>query len=153
MIFKFLRQFLKDDEFEHTKIELAETKIVLKDYKEFIEAQKVGAKEENENVEPDFLVLLWAAVGLSLTLAVEVANELPKSEDSIPMSTLTFDQGVWLVLTLVTGIFLIINTLFAIELTVRYAQSKTNRGYKVFAYSLIYGLALFVLGIILIAIF
>lgn len=101
------------------------------------EDRLLRAQEKRENVEPDFLVLLWATVAFGLTLGGYAAKQVPAlSVDLQP----TINNAVWLFLSLGSMIFVFVNGLFAIRLTRLYAASKSDPGYKLFAASLTTGI-------------
>ena len=143
MIFYFLRQYLKDDEFEQNKVELSETRAVLKEYKNFIQKQEESEKNEKEKVNPDFLVFVWATVGFAFLVFGEAAQNAItlKNNISIPFY-------VWTILLVFSIGFIVFTSIFALGLTKKYANSKSNPEYITFAYYLIIGAILLVGGVI-----
>ena len=146
MIFNFLRQYLKDDEFEQNKIELAETKAVLQDYKDFILEQKESTKNEREKVDPDFLVFVWATVGFAFLIFGESGQNAIALQESRPIPFY-----VWSTLVVFSIVFIVLSSIFALGLTKRYAASKSDPEDITFAYYLIIGAILLVGGVIGIA--
>ncbi|MCL4274812.1 MAG: hypothetical protein QY328_06575 [Anaerolineales bacterium] len=148
-MFPLLRRYFKDEEFEETKTQLAESKALLAEYKGFILKEKGAGHSENniDKVEPDFLVIIWASIGLALSIGVEAVKNL-----SNPISTsFSITEITWAVIALYTVFYIIMNGLFAMNLTLDYAKSKLNNGYKTFAYTLIAGIALVFIGLMIIA--
>lgn len=152
IIFRFLREFLYDKELEDTKIQLAESKVLLAEYKDFIQKEKKDQENEAEKnkVDPDFLVMIWASIGLALTIGAQAATELPKIASS-NISNFGVNEIVWLIIALYMVIYIVYNGLFAMSLTLDYAKSKKNYGYRDFATTLIIGIILIFVGIIVIA--
>lgn len=148
MIFNFLRKYLKDDEFERTKIELAETRQVLKEYKDFIlKAQNNQANDEKEKVEPDFIVLMWASVGIAIRLFLDTGNVALELKGKVNEPLFY----VWSAIALFAFYFIIMNTINIVKLTQTYAASKSDPSYKTYAWYLttgviILGLAILVIG-------
>lgn len=151
MLFKFLRQYLWDDEFEQNKSQLEESQRLLSEYKTFIEKEKDKATIDKEKVDPDFLVMVWASLGIALSLGAYATGNLPKSDEITPFSILSFNiiEIVWLVIALLVVVFIILNGLFALELTLDYAKSKSQQGYKYYAWSLISLIIVIFIGLVI----
>jgi len=139
MLFSFLRKYLKDDEFERTEVELAETKAVLKEYKDFIEQQKHQEKDEKEKVDSDFLTLIWASIGFAIAIFIDAGKSLI---EILKSGTYSWPFYIWSVVLLFSVAFIAGNTTFALELTVKYAKSKSHGGYKQYAYYVVIGIIL-----------
>ncbi len=143
MLFRFLRQYLKDDEFDRTEVELAETKAVLKEYKDFIEQQKRQDKDEKEKVDSDFLVLVWATVGFGIYIFSSSAPEFIKLQNT---KQFTLPLFIWLAFSIVSLVFAILNGWIALQLTEKYANSKSDPLYKLYALLVIAGATILVIG-------
>lgn len=154
IIFRFLRQFLYDKDFEETKQQLIESKALLVEYKDFIQNEKKEQESQTEvekkKVDPDFLVMVWASIGLALTIGAQAASQLPKISSN-NISDFGVNEIVWLIVALYMVFYIVYNGLFAMSLTLDYAKSKKNYGYRDFAITLITGIILLLVGIILIA--
>src|SRR5687767_3502561 len=116
MLFTFLRQFLRDDEFESYRSELAETRKVLIELKEVLQKQNQLAGKESEKVDPDFLVLIWAYIGVAaaifwtaiqMMLVLETNRQLP--------------FYIWMLFAVCSAVFIFVNSQFALRLTEQYA--------------------------------
>jgi len=94
------------------------------------EDRRIRKQEEKEKVEPDFLGLLWASLAFALALGGFAAKKVPLLSIDSPFNVVSI---VWLFLAFGSLIFLFINGLFAIRLTRQYAESKSDRGYKLYA--------------------
>ena len=149
MIFRLLRQYFRDDEFEANKAQLAESKALLTEYRDFIQDQKSASEEEKKKVDPDFLVMIWASIGLALTLSVEAVSNIPKI-DSNSIKGLGLTEVIWLVIALYTVFYVVYNGIFAMSLTLDYAKRKDNHGYRYFAITLISGIILIFIGLVVI---
>jgi hypothetical protein len=143
MIFNFLRQYLKDDEYEQIKTELAETRIVLSEYKNFIQGQRKLEDGQKEKVDADFLTLIWASIGFAFVVFGQSAKSVIDMQDK---STLPF--YIWSAFTLFSLVFIFMNSIFALELTQKYALSKSNSGYITYARYVIFGAVLIVAGVL-----
>ena len=149
MIFNFLRKYLKDDEFEQTKTELAETRQVLKEYKEFLtQIQNMNINDEAEKVEPDFLTLMWASVGVAIAIFIDVAQKTTELKDHMNEPQLY----VWIALGLFSLYFIVANGINTIKLTKKYVESKQDPIYRNYAWYLKTGVILLVLATVMLAI-
>jgi hypothetical protein len=125
MIFNFLRKYLKDDEFEQTKIELAETRQVLKEYKEFLtQIQNKSINDESEKVEPDFLTLMWASVGVAITIFISAGQKVVELKELVNGQTPSV--YVWIILALFSLYFIVATGVNAITLTKKICEVKTK---------------------------
>jgi hypothetical protein len=144
MIFKFLRQYFRDEELEQTKSWLMEAKHQLVEYRESLLKQ---SEDEKNKIDLNFLTLIWVSVGAVLALAENVADNLPKGGIT---SLSTPAEIAWFVLASVALVFILSNTIFALRLTLNYAKSKPDPGYKGFAYSLITVIAVIIICLIVV---
>ncbi|MCB9758181.1 MAG: hypothetical protein H6753_07180 [Candidatus Omnitrophica bacterium] len=153
MLFKFLRQYFRDDEFEANKAQLAESKALLTEYRGFIQDQKSASEEEEKKkVDPDFLVMIWASIGLALTLGVEAASNFPKVNSS-SLKDFGVSEITWLIIAMYVIFYVVYNGIFAISLTFDYAKLKDDDRYQDFAKTLFAGIILLFIGVIVIALF
>ncbi len=139
MIFEFIRRFIRDDEFEKTREELVNARNLLAEYKRQLEHQ---LEHEKEKVDPGFLTLIWASVGLGFATfgqAVEALTSL------LPDRSTKF--YVWVILAIFSLLFGVMNSVFALRLTEKYALSKSDPGYRAYVIWLLLGAALLVIGI------
>lgn len=148
MIFQFFRQIFHDPEFEKNQVELAEARSIISEYKEII--REKAQKNEQEKNKPDieFIVLLWASIGLALSVAGNAIEKIPN--DVMKISVV--QEGIWLIIALVMLVFATINFLFALDLTMQYARIKSDNRYKVYSYTLSIGVFIVLVGLSLIAI-
>lgn len=144
MIYKILRQFIRDDEFEQAKLQLAESNSLLHEYRQFIDDQN---QDEKEKVEPDFLFFVWTAIGVALATAAGLAQQIPRGSTKVN----GLENIIWAVLTVVALLFVTTNIWFALELTLKYAKFKANSGYKVFSISLAIGVVILLLAVFMLA--
>jgi hypothetical protein len=147
MIFRFLRYFLRDDEFEQTQNQLAEIRKTLDD---IYQEQKRILQEDREKVDPGFLALVWASIAAALVMGAEATTKFPKLEIGI---SLTPAQIVWVIIACGAVLFTVLGLAIALRLTMDYAKSKSNSSYRVFSISLAVGILILVLGLILISLF
>lgn len=147
MLYRFLRQYLHDEEFEQTKFQLQESQDLLAEYRRYIEKEKEAVSHEKEKVDPDFLVFVWATIGFSLAILLEGMKTLVelKAETSTP------SFWIWVVITLFSVFFAAHSGTFALDLTEKYASSKSDKNYLTYARLLIVGalmltISVFVLG-------
>lgn len=148
-MYQFLRQFLRDEEFEQTKLQLRESQELLAEYRHYIEKEKEEAIHEKVKVDPDFLVFIWATVGFSLAILLEGLKTLVE----LKAETDTLSFWIWVVITLFSVYFATHSGIFALDLTERYAYSKSDKNYLTYARLLIFGaliltISVFVLGYI-----
>jgi hypothetical protein len=153
MLFNFLRQYFKDEEFEQTKLQLKESHVLLNEYKKFIDKEKEQISQEKEKVDPDFLVMVWVSIGIALSIGVEAIKNLPKSNQPVEILKLTPVEYIWLGITIYSVFFMAYNGMFALELTLRYANSKRGTGYKAYAVTLAIGIVLVFIGLVIIGYF
>ena len=153
MIISFLRQFLPDRELEETqqelqatKTELAKSNKLLHEHKLFIEKQ---SQAERERVEPDFLFFIWTAISIALALGVDTATSISTNDHS--QVVWTWENGLWIAISLIAIVFAIINYPVAIKLTKQYALSKQNKDYNFFALSISWGLGLIIVLVLTIS--
>ena len=149
MIFKLLRQYFHDSEYELTRIELAEARKILSEYKEIFRHQTQLVEEDRDKPDIEFIVLLWASIGLALTV---VGNAVEKFPNNV-MSIGTIQEVIWLVIALVMIVFVILNLLFAIDLTRKYAIFKSDKGYLMYYQTLSAGIIVVLIGLSLMAVF
>ena len=152
LVFRFLRQFLYDKDFEDTKQQLSESKALLTEYRGFIQDQKSASDEEKKKVDPDFLVMIWASIGLALTLGVEAASNFPKVNSS-SLKDFGVSEITWLIIAMYVIFYVVYNGIFAISLTFDYAKLKDDSRYQDFAKTLFAGIILLFIGVIVIALF
>ncbi len=148
MIFNFLRQLIRDDEFEQNKIELAETRAILDEYKNFIQSQSTQKVDEKEKVDPDFLVFVWATIGFAFYIFLEAGKNTLALQQDKPIS---FIFIFWLILMIYSIYFMATNSIFALELTRKYAKVKSTYEYLTFAHRLIIGVVLIFVTVLAIA--
>ncbi len=149
MIFNFLRKYLRDEEYEQTKVELAETRAVLSEYKSFLEEQRAAQDQARETVDPDFLVLVWASIGFAFVIFSEAGREAIKLKGAWNNPVFY----VWLVIAFFSFWFIVSNSLFALDLTHVYAKVKSNRAYIGYARFVIAGAILLTIGVFVLAFF
>ena len=149
MIFRLLRQIFQDSEFEQTRIELAEARKVLSEYKEIIHYRTKTVEEDKDKPDIEFITLLWASIGLAMIVAGNAAEKLPNDV----MAISTIQEGIWLIIALVTTMFVVLNFLFAIDLTKNYANSKSDKRYLMYSQTLSIGILTLIIGLGLVAIF
>lgn len=142
MIFNFLRQYLKDEEFEQTKIELAETRQILKEYKEFLtQLQNKGDQRERNEVDPSFLALMWASIGVGLSIFVSAGKKAVSLKDQLQTHC---EPWIWLALALFSFYFIFDNGRYVLALTKKYVQTKDDPIYKNYSRYLTMGVILIV---------
>lgn len=144
-MYRFLRQFVRDDEFEAQRGELFETRRVLAEYKAFIE--KIVTKQRTK-VDPDFLTLIWASVALAFSLmgsSIGVVSDLWENKN--------VNFWVWAVFGAYSFLFGIQGSIFALELTRKYAESKSDSGYLSYYFWLLIGVAILVIGLVVLVLF
>lgn len=147
MIFRFLRQYFRDDEFEQIHHQLTESNLLLSEYKAFIHEQKKPAIDEGDKVDADFLALIWASLAVGLAFGSE-------SVDHLPDRKVVFDSlnnAVWSIFAVVTFIFIILNLISAIKLTMKYADAKKDTNVKSFAVTLFIGVVILAVGLIILS--
>jgi len=150
MIFNFLRKYLKDEEFEQTKIELAETRQVLKEYKEFlIQFQNKNVSDDREKVEPDFLTLMWASVGFAIAMFISSAQKAVELQEHMDQPHVY----IWISLAMFSLYFIVANGLNTIILTRKYVESKNSPVYKNFEWYIKTGAILLALATLALAFF
>lgn len=142
MLFRFLRQYFRDEDFEQNQFELVQTKEILTEYRQFIQEQREQVKEEKETIDPDFLSLIWASIGFAFLVFGESAQKIIELQNNR-----TFPFYIWSIFSFFSLVFIIFNSIFALEITRKYAKSKSNSGYVTYAYFVIVGAALLVLGV------
>lgn len=150
MIFQLLRQFFRDPEFEQTKIELAEARSVLSEYKEIIRDQTRKAEEEKDKPDIEFITLLWASIGLAITVAGNAVEKIPNED---VMAIRTPQQLIWLFIALTMMMFVIANVIFATDLTKKYASFKPDKRYLRYSQWLSAGIIIFLIGASLLVLF
>ncbi len=143
MIFKSLRKLFQDEEYEQIQIQLAEANNLLAEYRKFLEEKN---QEEKNQVEPDFLTLVWGSIALFVALAGVGANNLPAQIDIVHISRYSLEQAVWLIIVLISTALGIVNLFVAINLTRAYVKSKNSRDYVTFMRSMIIGIVVFILS-------
>lgn len=147
MIFNFLRQYLKDEEFDQTKLELAQTQQVLEEYKEFL-TQFQANNNERKKVEPDFLTLMWASVGIAIAIFISAGQEAVKLVDQLQKEPKSW---VWIGLTLFAFYFIWATGKNALDLTKKYVMSKDDPIYKDYEWYLRTGVSLIALATLALA--
>jgi hypothetical protein len=146
MIFKFLRKYLKDDEFEQTKIELVETRQVLKEYKEFL-VQFQTNNDERKKVDTGFLAFMWASVGIASSIFISTAQE------AVNLKTHVYEPKlyIWLVLAMFSFYFVLATGNNALVLTKKFVDSKDDPSYRNYGWYLNVGVVLIALAILALA--
>jgi hypothetical protein len=147
MVFRLLRRFLADNEFLETRKQLQEARRLLARYEatlRVLEERESEAATDSDKVDPDFLALIWAFLGV-LVYFVSLANRnlLTRIEEAVNNAApsmgfpFTIVDGVWLFVYLVCIYLLIANIAFGIRLIREYAKQKSNLGYGRFAKAMV----------------
>lgn len=157
MFFRLLRRFFADDEFLETRARLQEAQSLLAKYETTLKALEKKNLNEAEKVDPDFLGLVWAFLGI-LAYFVTLANKnlLIRLEEigigniftyftyHIANNTateanfpFTIMDGIWFFMYFTCFFLLAVNIVFGIRLVRQYAKQKTDTGYSLFAKSLV----------------
>jgi hypothetical protein len=145
MIFNFLRKYLRDYEFEQIRIELAETKQTLRENQGFLlQVQSKIVGDDHERVDPDFVTLMWASVGVAIAIFLSVG---PKAVE-LQHHTDELDLYIWIILALFSLYFIVANGINTILLTRKYVESKGDPIYRSYASHLTMGAILIFLAVL-----
>ncbi len=145
MIFKFLRHFLRDNEFERINGQLSEIKNLLEGIHQ---EQKRASQEERERVDPGFLALVWASIAVALAMGAEATTKFPKLRIGICLS---LPQMVWAIIASAALLFSVVGLIIALQLTMDYAKSKSDFSYWVYAIALAIGILILDVGLVLLS--
>jgi hypothetical protein len=158
MLFQILRAFLRDEEFYRINTQLSQAMSLLSEYHRLLGSTSAAqinpfkdalvderhsrAEEDKEKVDPDFLSLVWASIATALVFGGYAAKRAPRLAVG---SSIDVADVVWLVLSFGALIFIATNSMFAISLTKRYAESKADKGYQLYTNSLGVGILLLII--------
>jgi general stress protein CsbA len=145
MIFRFLRQYLHDPDFERSQADLAEAKILLTEYKQFIEEER---KRSAEAVDPDYLLFIWASIGFAFAAVVTAAKVIGD-----PSVAGTVDYYVYWAWGLFAFLYGIANSVVVVILTRKYSATKSDREYLVHFWLTTIGVAALIIGFFILAYF
>jgi hypothetical protein len=155
MLFRFLRTWLRDDEYLETdkRLSTAETQIAI--------LQK-QIPRESDKVDIEFIALLWVmilAVGGFISFVTQflgnVVNDLPKTTLT-PEVQDTAKKAMGLIYTIIfiPTIFFMWNQIsFGLDLLKKYGEQRENRSYLAFAKGLRYIFITFIITLISYAIY
>jgi hypothetical protein len=145
MIFQLLRQIFRDSKFEQTKIQLAEARSVLSEYKEIVREQTQKVQEKTDKPDIEFITLLWASIGFATAIGGNAIEKIPTNVSLIS----TPQQVIWLIITLMLMMFVIVNTVFAVDLTKKYTSYKQDKRYVIYYQTLSTAIIVYIAGAIL----
>jgi hypothetical protein len=147
MIFQLLRQFFRDPEFEQTATELAEARRVLSEFKEIVREQNRKVEEEKDKPDIEFITLLWASIGFTTAIGGNAIEKIPNDVNLIS----TPQEVIWLIIVLTMVIFVISNTIFAVDLTRKYASYRQDKRYFMYSQELSTVIIVYLIGAVLLA--
>ena len=142
MIFHLLRQIFHDSEFEQTKIQLAEVRGVLSEYKEIIGEQTQKVQEEKDRPDIEFITLLWASIGIATVVGGNAVEKIPNDVRLIS----TPQEVIWLIIVFTMMMFIILNAIFAVDLTRTYTSSRQDKRYLIYSQTLSTAIIVFIVG-------
>lgn len=144
MLFRFLRQYFHDEDFEQKKVELAQTRQVLDLYKEFIQEQLNQNENEKEKVDPEFLGLLWGSIGVALAIAGQAFSAVLEGKET----TLLSIDWPYIMIAISAFLFAVLNLSSAIKLTNGYTSSKSDKRYHFFSTTLGIGVSIIIINLV-----
>ena len=146
MLFKFLRHYFIDIEFEQTKEQLTESVTLLKKMRQDFRQKE---RDEREKVDAGFLALMWATIAFAATAFFDTGNE------AIELYThpLSIEFYVFGGLATFALFFIIYNSWWAIGLTIKHSKQKEDKRYTFYAWSIVIGAALLIIAILVLASF
>ena len=145
MLFRFLRKFFYDEEFEKLKIRVEGIENAIQQLQAEIRNQQ---EMERERVEPDFIFFVWTAIGVALAIFFDAAQNFTPGTNRISFWT---TDGIWSIVGITSMVFVILSSFIGISLIWKYAKSKSDTNYRFFATILTVGLILVVFSVFALA--